>query len=91
MKPVTNQQHGLNPQAMQACAEELAAIAQKYNSTLGTNLKLEMTNTLNQGCPEVNVSAITQDGKRHSLVRMILKRDEPTKQDLGLKMQLYKA
>lgn len=91
MSNTTTVPYGLTPQAMQACAEDLAVIAQKYNLTLGTNLKLEMTSSSKPGCSEVSVTAITDDGKKRSLVRIVLKRDESTKQDLGLKMGLYKS
>ncbi|WP_298610711.1 hypothetical protein [uncultured Thiothrix sp.] len=91
MSNATAVPYGLTPQTMQACAKDLAVIAQKYNATLGKNLKLEMSNSSKPGYSEVNVTAITDDGKKHSLVRIVLKRDEPTKHDLGLTMGLYKS
>jgi hypothetical protein len=80
--------YGLSASVLQACATDLAKVVQKYNPRLSGELKLELHSKSEKGQHEISVHALTHDGQEHSLVRVILKGNQPTERDLNLRLKI---
>jgi len=83
--------YGLSASVLQACATDLAKVVQKYNPRLNGELKLELHSKSEKNQHEISVHALTHDGQEHSLVRVILKGNQPTERDLNLRLNIPDA
>lgn len=77
----------MTPTLLQACAEELANVAQKYSPSLGGSMQLHAHSR--QGAYEIRVMTQQQD-KEWCLVKLVLKGAPVVQRDMNVQVGVSK-